>query len=465
MLKGTICMKQRSTDMLEGPLFLGMIRYTIPIILSSVLQLLFNAADLIVVGQFCGSISVGAVSATGAITNLIVNLFVGLSIGAGVSVAHAIGSRQDEEVHKTVHTAIPVALISGAILTVIGVCFSPALLKMMKTPDNVLALSSVYMRIYFAGITFTVLYNFCSSILRAAGDTKGPLIFLTVAGVINVILNLVFVVIFHMNVAGVALATIISQGVSAALVLRALMQRTDACRFHFKKMHIYRRDFLKLLRIGLPAGVQGCLFSISNVIIQSSINSFNSDILIAGNGAASNIEGFVYMSLNAFSQTTVNYIGQNTGAQKFKRIRKIFHVSMVCVIVTGLVAGFGAYFAAPYLLKFYISDSPEAIAYGVLRMAYICIPYFICGLMDVTTGALRGLGSSFVPMVVTVLGACGLRIVWIATVFQIPEYHTLECLYSSYWISWIVTFLIELVLFYIALHRKERKSKQNSLAL
>ncbi len=452
-------MKSRETNMLQGSLYSGIIQYTIPIILSSVLQLLFNAADLVVVGQFCGSISVGAVSATGAITNLIINLFVGLSIGAGVCVAHGLGARRDDEVFHTVHTAIPVALISGVILTVIGVCFAKPLLELMSTPEDVLPLSSLYMTIYFAGITFTILYNFASSILRAAGDTKGPLIYLTIAGVINVILNLVFVIVFDMNVAGVALATIIAQAISAFLVVRALLHRTDACKLHFNKLRIYKAQVLKMIQIGLPAGIQGAMFSISNVIIQSSVNGFGSATLVAGNGAAGNIEGFVYMALNGFSQTAVNYVGQNAGAQQYDRIRKIFRTCVVCVTTVGLTLGPLVYFAGPALLKFYIPDSQEAIAYGVTRLAYVCLPYFMCGLMDLATGALRGLGTSFIPMIVTILGVCGLRIAWVYTIFQMPQFHTPQCLYLSYIVSWTLTFLVQFVLLEVVLKKKERQAQ------
>lgn len=412
-----------------------------------------------VVGQFCGSISVGAVSATGAITNLIINLFVGLSIGAGVCVAHGLGARRDDEVFHTVHTAIPVALISGVILTVIGVCFAKPLLELMSTPEDVLPLSSLYMTIYFAGITFTILYNFASSILRAAGDTKDPLIYLTIAGVINVILNLVFVIVFDMNVAGVALATIIAQAISAFLVVRALLHRTDACKLHFNKLRIYKAQVLKMIQIGLPAGIQGAMFSISNVIIQSSVNGFGSATLVAGNGAAGNIEGFVYMALNGFSQTAVNYVGQNAGAQQYDRIRKIFRTCVVCVTTVGLTLGPLVYFAGPALLKFYIPDSQEAIAYGVTRLAYVCLPYFMCGLMDLATGALRGLGTSFIPMIVTILGVCGLRIAWVYTIFQMPQFHTPQCLYLSYIVSWTLTFLVQFVLLEVVLKKKERQAQ------
>lgn len=452
-------MKSRQTDMLQGSLYSGIIQYTIPIILSSVLQLLFNAADLVVVGQFCGSISVGAVSATSAITNLIINLFVGLSVGAGVCVAHGLGGKKDEEVYRTVHTAIPVALISGVFLTAVGMTFAKPLLQMMRTPAEVLPLSSLYMTIYFAGITFTILYNFASSILRAAGDTKGPLIYLTIAGIVNVILNLVFVIGFNMNVAGVALATIIAQAISAVLVVRALMRRTDACKLYLGKLKLYKRQLMKMVEIGIPAGVQGSLFSVSNVIIQSAVNSFGSAAIVAGNGAAGNIEGFVYTALNAFSQTAVNYVGQNAGAMQFDRIKKIFRACLVCASVVGLTLGPLVYLAGPYLLRFYISDSPEAIAYGVLRMGFICLPYFVCGLMDVTTGALRGLGSSFIPMVVTILGVCVLRVAWVYTIFQIPQYHTPQCLYLSYIVSWALTFAVQFVLLGVVLKKKEHQAR------
>lgn len=449
-------MNQSNKIMLHGPLLSSIVFYTIPIILTSLLQLLFNAADLIVVGRFCGSISVAAVGATGAITNLMVNFFIGLSVGAGVGVAHGLGSREDQVVHCTVHTAIPTALFSGVILTVFGVSFSETFLRMMDTPETVLPLSSVYMKIYFAGITFTMVYNFCAAILRAAGDTKSPLVYLSFAGVVNVVLNLFFVRVLHMNVAGVALATIISQAISAVLVTRALMRRTDACQLILKKMRIYKPQLQKMLRIGLPAGIQSSLFSISNVLIQSSVNSFG-DVLMSGNAASANIEGFVYVCLNAFHQTAVNFIGQNAGARQYKRVYKTLMICLGCVTVVGLGTGFLAYSLGPTLLSIYITDSPEAISYGMLRLGYICLPYFICGLMDVTTGALRGLGASMAPMIISVLGVCGLRIGWIYTIFQIPQYHTPQCLYFSYLVSWSITFIIQFIAFKVVFRKHSQE--------
>ena len=446
--------KKQTYSLTEGPLFWNIIRYTIPIILTSVLQLLFNAADLVIVGRFCGSVSVAAVGATGSITHLLVNFFVGLSAGAGVTVAHALGGREHEAVHRTVHTAMSAALVSGVILTVVGVCFSEVFLRWMSTPENVLPLSAVYMKIYFAGITFTMVYNFAAAILRAAGDTKSPLLYLTIAGVVNVVLNVFFVIVFHMNVAGVALATTISQGVSAALVVWALMRRSDACHFAIKKMRFYRLQMAKILRIGLPAGIQSSLFAISNVLIQSSINSFG-DVFVAGNAASANIEGFVYVTMNAFHQTAVNFTGQNVGAGQYRRVRKIFGYSLAGVAVAGMIVGSAAWFFGEQLLGIYITDSPEAIAYGVVRLTYISLPYFVCGLMDVCTGSLRGMGASLTPMLISVMGVCGLRILWINTVFR--AFPTPGCLYISYLISWTVTFLVQCFAFWMV-YRKHIKS-------
>ena len=441
--------------MLQGPLLSGIILYTIPIILTSILQLLFNAADLVVVGRFCGSVSVAAVGATNSLTNLLVNFFIGLSVGAGVGVAHGLGSRENTVVHRTIHTAIPTALLCGIFLTVVGVSFSPTFLVWMGTPERVLPLSAVYMKIYFSGVTFTMLYNFCAAILRAAGDTRSPLIYLSLAGVINVVLNLVFVIALNMNVAGVALATVISQGISAVLVTLALLRRQDSCRLELGKMRFYLPQLKKMLVIGLPAGIQSSLFSISNVLIQSSVNSFG-DVFVSGNAASANLEGFVYASQNAFHQTALNYIGQNVGARQYDRIKKILWICLGCVCVTGILLGAAMYAMGPVLLSFYITDSQQAISYGLLRLAMICLPYFLCGMTDVSTGALRGLGASFVPMLISILGVCAFRVFWIFTIFQIPGFHTPQCLFLSYPISWTVTFACQLSAF-LYLYRKQTR--------
>lgn len=445
-------MKAQSQRMLQGPLLPSILLYTFPIILTSLLQLLFNAADLVVVGRWCGSVAVAAVGATGSITNLIVNLFIGLSVGSGVTMAHALGGRNADAAHKTVHTTLPLALISGVFLTVIGVGFSETFLRLMGTPEDVLPLSAKYMRIYFCGITFTMVYNFCASILRAAGDTRSPLVFLTLAGVINVVMNIIFVTQLGMDVDGVALATVISQGVAALLVIMAMMRRTDESRLELKKMRIYKPQLLKIIRIGLPAGLQSSMFSISNVIIQSSINSFGS-VAMSGNAAAGNIEGFVWAAMNAFHQTAVNFTGQNMGARRYDRIRMILWCCLGSVTVVGLLLGVLGFAFGPQLLSIYITDSQEAISYGVMRLMYVCLPYCLCGMMDVSSGALRGLGSSFAPMVISVLGVCGMRIGWIYTIFQIPRFHTLQSLYISYPISWAITYAAQLFAFLYLFNR------------
>ncbi|MBR5201710.1 MAG: MATE family efflux transporter [Clostridia bacterium] len=451
-------MSRRNIDMVSGPILKNVIAYTIPIIFTGILQLLFNAADLIVVGQFCGSISVAAVGATTSITNLIVNLFVGLSIGTGVTVAQSLGANDRGKTHRIIHTAIPTALVGGAILTIIGVGFSEKFLQLMNTPIDVLPFSALYMKIYFGGIIFMMLYNFCASILRATGDTKSPLVFLTIAGVINVILNMIFVIFFDMNVAGVALATTISQGVSAILVVIALVKRNDACKLHFSKIKFYKDEFFQILKIGLPAGIQGSLFSISNVIIQSSINSFGSAV-VSGNAASLNIEGFIYIVLNAFHQTTLNFTGQNIGANKYRRAKKVFIVCLVAVFVVGVVLSFTLYLLGPQLLSIYITDSQEAIECGLVRMTCLFIPYFLLGLMDVSGGGLRGMGASVAPMIISVVGVCGFRIGWIYTIFQLPQFHTPEWLYHSYTISWGITFVAQTIAYFIIYNKKKKNIK------
>ena len=452
-------MKRNRQDMLSGPLLPSIVSYTIPIILTGVLQLLVHAADLVVVGTK-GEIFLSAVGATNAITNLIVNLFIGLSVGAGVTMAHAMGCRDQEAIHRTVHTALPTAFIGGVVLTVVGVLLSETFLRWMETPESVLPYATLYMRIFFGGMVFNMLYNFGAALLRAAGDTRGPLVYLTIAGVANVVLNLIFVLVFDMTVDGVALATISSQAISAILVLRALMRRTDAARLMLKKLHIYKAQLLKIVRLGLPAGIQGSLFSISNVMIQSSINSFG-EIFMAGSTAAGSLEGFVYVTMNAFHQTALNFTGQNVGAGQYRRVKKVLLICLACVFTAGLAAGGGVYLLREPLLSIYIVDSPNAamaIASGAERMLYVCIPYFLLGLMDVTTGVLRGMGTSIAPMVISVLGVCGFRIAWIYTVFA--AHHTPDTLFVSYPISWGVTFLCQLVVC-ILIYRKRSASNRS----
>lgn len=447
--------------MLQGSLAWPLVTYAIPIMLTSVLQLLFNAADLVVVGRYCGSVSVAAVGSTGAITNLIINLFIGMSVGAGVAVAHGIGSREREAVFRTVHTAVPLAAISGIFLTVVGVSLSGKILRAMSTPEDVLPLSKMYMEIYFLGITFNMLYNFCASMIRAAGDTKTPLVILTLAGILNVILNVLFVKFGGMNVDGVAWATILSEGLSAVAIIWVMTQRRDVCRLELRKVHIYKEPLLKMLRIGVPAGIQSSMFSASNVALQSAVNTFGS-VAVSGNAAVSNLEGFMYVIENAFHQTAVNYVGQNCGAQQFDRVKRVTGLCTLYAVIAGLVAGFTMYACGPQLLSLYITDSQEAIQIGMERMKVDILPYFLFGMQDVLTGVLRGMGASFLSMIITVLGICGIRILWINTVFQIPAFHTQPSLYLSYPLSWSITFLVQFTAFLVVFRKVRGRAERIS---
>lgn len=450
--------KRIRQDLCSGPFLPKIISYTIPIILTSVLQLLFNAADLMVLGQLKGNDNVGAVGATGSLINLLVSLFTGLSIGAGVCVAQGIGAKDNARVSRAVHTAIPAAIIGGALLTVIGVLLSRWFLTLMATPANLIDQATLYMQIYFAGIIPVLVYNFGAAILRSAGDTKSPLLYLSAAGALNIVLNIVFVALFDMAVDGVALATVISQVLSCVLVLRKLMLRDDSCKLELKKMRIDPGALSRIVRIGLPAGIQGSLFSISNVTIQSSINSFNIEAINNGCSAASNIEGFVYMGMNSFQQTATTFVGQNSGARKYKNVGRITLLSLICVTVIGLALGSLGRIFAPQLLSLYLKEGGDSIMYGEIRMNYVCLLYFLCGIMDVLSGTLRGMGASTVPMVVTILGACGLRILWVATVFQ--QYKTLESLFLVFPVSWIVT-IVALSVCFMVIWKKRLKLPGN----
>ncbi len=458
-------MKKTATyelDMTTGALLPKMLRFALPLMASSLLQLLFNAADVAVVGQFAGDDSLAAVGSTSSLINLLTNLFLGLSIGANVLSAKYYAAKETDRVQKVVHTAVTVSILCGIVLTIIGVCFAPLFLDLMGSPDGVAGLAATYLRIYFLGMPAMMLYNFGSSLLRSKGDTKRPLYFLTAAGIINVLLNLLFVIVFRMDVKGVALATIISQYMSAALILLCLMKEKDEA-FHLilKKLGIDKATLLLLVRIGVPAGIQGVVFSLSNVVIQSSINSFG-EIFIAGNSAAASIEGFVWVSMNAFHQAALTFTSQNIGAKKYSRINKILFCAQGCAIVAGLVFGNLAYLFGRPLLGIY-TDTTDPIADGMLRLSIICTTYFLCGMMDTIVGSIRGMGYGVMPTIVSVIGACGLRIVWIATIFQIPRFHTPEVLFLSYPVTWTVTFLAHLVCFLIA--RKRFPKADGTVAL
>ncbi len=446
--------KKYEIDMCSGPLLGKILIFYIPLMLSGILQLLFNAADIVVVGRFAGNEALAAVGSTSSLTNLIVNLFIGLSVGSNVLVARYYGADQKDELREMVQTTVATACVSGIILIFAGFFISRPALMWMGTPDDVIAHSVLYMRIYFGGMPFMMVYNFGSAVLRAVGDTKRPLYYLLIAGVVNVLLNLIFVIVFSMGVAGVATATVVSQAISAALVVRCLILSDSVYRLEMKGIRIVPDKLIKMVKIGIPAGMQGALFSISNVLIQSSVNSFGS-VAMAGHTAASNIEGFVYTAMNSFHQATISFCGQNYGALKFRRIGKALLICEALVIVVGAIMGNGAYFFAGVLLRIYSPDL-EVIRFGILRMGYICVTYFLCGMMDVIVGALRGMGYAIMPMLVSLTGACLFRVVWIYTVFQ--SYRTLECLYISYPISWALTFLVHLVCFLIVYRKLLKKS-------
>ena len=436
-------------DLTEGPLALKIIKYIIPLMLTGILQLLYNAADSVVVGHYDGSNALAAVSSVGSLINLLVNVFMGLAVGAAVVVAQDYGAKDYEGVSKTVHTSYLVSIIGGVIVGAIGLIFSRQFLIWMGSPEDVLPLSTEYLMIYFLGTPANMAYNFGASILRSVGDTKRPLYFLTISGIANVVLNLVFVIVFHMGVAGVAYATVISQFLSAVMVIVYMMKSKDCIRFTPKKMCIHKDKLKKILYIGLPAGFQGTVFSISNVVIQSAVNSFGS-LVMAGNGAASSLEGFTYIAMNSVYQASLTFVGQNVGAKKYNRINKVQLVCLILVIVIGLIFGITTYCFGEPLLSIYLPNDPDAIPYGMTRMKYIVLTYFLCGMMEVMVGGQRGMGMSLIPMINSLIGSCLLRIVWIATVFNADP--SLFTLYISYPISWLVTTIAHTVFYFCKLH-------------
>lgn len=439
-------------DMTSGSIIKKLFAFSLPLIFSSILQLLFNAADIVVVGRYAGDAALSAVGSTSSLINLLVNLFVGLSVGTTVVCANYFGAGKKQEVADTVHTAIILSIISGFLLTIIGFFGAKEILRLMQAPEDVLLLATKYLKIYFGGITVTVIYNFGSALLRAKGDTKRPLYILFFAGIINVLLNLFFVIVLKIGVAGVAIATVISQAVSAFLILLCLWKEKGEFRFSFSKLKINSSILLRIIKIGVPAGFQGMVFSFSNVIIQSSINTFGVTV-IAGNSAAANIEGFIYTSMNGFAQGTLTFVSQNLGAKKFERISKVVFVSLCSVLLIGSGLMFIVLGVGQNLLGFY-TTSEDVVQSGMVRLRMICIPYVLCGIMDVMANAIRGIGSSLLPMIVTMLGACGIRLLWLSTVFMIPQFHTYKTILLSYPISWSITFLVLMVCFMVIFKKK-----------
>ena len=443
--------KSYEMNMTTGPLFQKIVLFGIPLMLSGILQLLFNAADMIVAGRFIGSLSLAAIGSTSSLIHLFINIFLGLSVGSSVIVGHFYGANSPKDVEETVHTAIYISLLSGVFLAIAGYFATKPLLLLMGTPEDVLASATIYMQVYFLGMPVMLLYNFGSAILRAVGDTRRPLYYLLLAGVINVILNIIFIVVFKMGVAGVALATVLSQIVSALLILRCLTKQEGMVKLTFSKLKIWPDKLKSIARVGLPAGLQGAIFSVSNVLIQSSINQFGS-IAMAGSTATANLEGFVYTAMNSFYQTSLSFTSQNHGAKNYARIKKIL---LYCLLLVFMIGGLLSLFVklnGSALLSLYNTD-PEVIAFGLLRLNIIFSTYFLCGMMDVVVGSLRGMGYSMIPMIVSLLGACGFRILWILFVF--PHFHTLPSLFIVYPISWSITLLAHSITFFIAYQKKK----------
>ena len=449
--------KKLAVNILEGNLWKNILLYSIPIMISNILQLLFNAVDMIVVGRFSGSLSMAAVSSTGSLVALVVNLFVGLSVGTTVCIAKRIGSRDYDSVQKAVHTSISIALIFGALLTFIGIVFCRQFLIWMSSPLNVIDKSTLYLRCYFTGMIATMTFNFSAATLRAKGDTKRPLIALVVAGVLNATLNLFFVVVLKMDVAGVGLASSISSYVSAFIVLMTLIKDEGLVHLEIRHLYIDKDALLEIAKVGLPAGIQSTFFNISNVLIQSSINSFG-PIVMAGNGAASSISEFVYNTTVAIYQGCLTFTSQNVGARQVKRVPKILAVCEVLAIAFGFISGEGAYRNGEMLLGIYASD-PAVIEAGMLKLRIVTRYYFIYGAMEALVGSLRGMGASIGPMIVSLMGICVFRIFWVMTIFRSSP--TIETLYYSYPLSWIITGAVHFLTWIFIMRKTIRKQEGN----
>lgn len=430
-------------DMCNGTLMDKLISFSLPLMLSGILQLLFNAVDIIVVGRFTGSQALAAVGSTTALINIFTNLFIGISLGANVLAARFYASGKEKEMSETVHTSITLALISGLVMALAGVFLARFALNLMGTPNDVIDQSVLYMRIYFLGMPFFMLYNYGAAILRAVGDTKRPLFFLVISGMTNAVLNLVLVIVFHMGVAGVAIGTIVSQLISSILVLRCLYTSNTSYRLYFSKLGIKTQYLKQIFQVGIPAGIQSTVINLSNALLQSSVNSFGS-VAMAGYTAANNIFGFLYMSVNAVTQSCMSFTSQNYGVKKLKRMDRVLLDCMILSVGVTLTLGCGAYFFGPELLKIYTSDA-DVIRCGVEVLAFTTVPYFCCGIMDLLPGALRGMGYSGVPMILSIIGTVGTRIVWIFGLF--PAHRSLSFLFISYPVSWILTILMQAVCF------------------
>ena len=448
-------------DLCSGPLLSKILLFSLPLIFSGVLQLLFNATDIVVVGKFAGSNAMAAVGSTTSLFNLLVNFFIGISVGANVLVARYYGEKNYDSVQQTVQTALLTGLFGGALLVVLGVVLARPMLTLMSTPDEVIDQAVLYMKLYFIGMPASMVYNFGAAVLRAVGDTRRPLYFLMAAGVMNVFGDLLFVCVLGMGVAGTAIATVLSQCVSAGLTVLCLVKSDGMCHLDLRRLHFRADKFARIMQTGLPAGMQSVIFNISNVLIQASINSFGA-VTVAANTAAGNIEGFVYISMNSLYQTSISFTSQNLGAKNYRRIDQTLIWCLCIVTVIGLVLGNGAYLLGNHLLRIY-SDDPQVISFGMERLAVVSVTYFLCGIMDVLAGVIRGLGYSILPTIVSLIGACLLRIVWIFTVFRVL--HTQFILYASYPISWVVTIVAHFICYIVVRKKVFRPAEQEKVRL
>ena len=442
-------MRNHDMDMVHGPLVKNMLIFAFPLVVTNLLQMVFSAADTIIVGHFAGQIPLAAVGSTTSLIFLLSAIFNGLGIGANIVIAKALGSKDVAKAHRSLNTGMVLAIVGGAILTIVGMGSAKFLLELMKTPSDIINLSTLYMRINFIGSIPMLIYNIGAAALRSKGDTKRPMYFLAISGVINVFLNIIFVTVFKIDVAGVALATIISQLIAAILIIKVLMDADGSMHLDLKHVDFDKDIAKEILYIGIPAGAQGMIFAIANVVIQSSINSFDSSVIIAGNTAAANVESFVYIGMQAFSQATMTFTSQNLGAKNYSRIKKILFISMVIGCGLGAGVGFVIYYFGEFFLSLYNSD-PLVIEVGIIRLFWIASLLFLNGILDIFVNSLRGMGHTLSPTIITIVGICCVRLLWIWFVF--PKYNTLNVIYMCYPLSWIVTSIVEMFLWIKVYH-------------
>ena len=445
--------------MCNGSIMDKLISFSLPLMLSGILQLMFNAVDIVVVGRFSGSQSLAAVGSTTALINIFTNLFIGISLGANVLAARFYASGKEKEMSETVHTAITLALISGIIMAVVGLVLAKGALRLMGTPADVIELSTLYMRIYFCGMPFFMLYNYGAAILRAVGDTKRPLVFLIISGVANAGLNMILVIIFHMGVAGVGIGTVISQFISCILVLRCLYKSEGCYQLRFSKLRIQKVYLRQIFQVGIPAGIQSTVINFSNALLQSSVNSFGSTAM-AGYTAANNILGFLYASVNAVTQACMSFTSQNYGVGKYKRMDRVLINCLILSVVISGVLGCGSYAFGTEILKVYTED-PKVIQCGLEILSMTTVTYFLCGIMDLFPGALRGMGRSGVPMILSIIGTVGTRIVWIFMLF--PQHRSLKFLFISYPASWLFTIVMQVICFYFVRKQVHAKGRERMM--